>query len=86
MWRKEKKMKVTYANVKPLIEGLKEMGRVALLAVIPLLIEGISSWEINWKALAIVGGVAVLRAIDKFLHLEGKLEGDETKTKGLTLF
>jgi hypothetical protein len=79
-------IKVTYTDVVPVVEALKEMARVALIAIVPLLIEGLSAWAINWKAIAIVAGVAVLRAVDKYLHLEGKITGNETETKGLTQF
>jgi len=79
-------MKVTYTDVKPLIEGLKQGARVFVVAVIPLLIDQLTRDSINWRALAITGVIAVLMAVDKALHLEGKLEGNDQLTKGLTQF
>lgn len=87
-------MKVEYTNVKPLLEGVKQMGRVVLLGIIPIMLFGINTdtgvISINWaKVLASALSVAltaILMGIDKDRHLTGKIEGDDTKTKGLTLF
>jgi len=85
-------MQVTYTNVKPFIEGLKEMSRVVLLGVLPVILTGINistgEIRINW-AIVLATGItliltAILKGIDKDTHLTGKLEGDEAKTKGLT--
>lgn len=87
-------MKVTYENVKPFIEGLKQMGRIVLLGILPIMISGINIHTgeigINWMVIQATAGVIVLTAIlsglDKDRHLTGKLEDNETKTKGLTGF
>jgi hypothetical protein len=79
-------MKVTYENVKPLVEALKEFGRIGLLAVIPVVIEQLSEGKFEWRAVFVVGAIAVLRGVDKFMHLTGKVEGNETLTGGLTRF
>lgn len=85
-------MQVTYSNVKPFLEGVKQMGRVVLLGIIPIVLFGINTEtgviSINWakvltNALSLAL-TAVLMGIDKDRHLTGKLEGDKTKTKGLT--
>jgi hypothetical protein len=78
--------KITYTAVKPVVEALKEGARVALIAVIPLLIEGLGTWSINWRSIAVVGGIALLRVVDKYLHLEGKLEANNKLVGGLTRF
>lgn len=78
--------KVTYTAVKPIIEGVKQGLRVFAVAVIPLLIDQLTRDSINWRALIITGVIAVLMAIDKALHLEGKLENNEALTGGLTRF
>lgn len=86
--------KITYTDVKPFVEGLKELGRIVLLGIIPIAITGINletgEININWvivRATAIVIVLtAILKGIDKDRHLTGKIEGDETKTKGLTQF
>lgn len=53
-------------------ESLLEGARVVALAVIPLLIDGVSQWAIDWKAIAIVAIVTVLRMVDKFCYEQGK--------------
>ena len=78
--------KITYTDVKPIIEALKELARIALIAVVPVLIDSLSQGVVNWNVILITGIIAVLRAIDKFLHLEGKLEGNDALTRGLTQF
>ena len=78
--------KITYTDVKPIIEALKELARLALIAIVPVLIDSLNQGEVNWKVILITGIIAVLRAIDKYLHLEGKLEGNNTLTGGLTRF
>jgi hypothetical protein len=52
----------------PIIEGLKQAGRVALIAVIPLVIAGLQAGSVDWKAVAIAAGIAFLAGIDKWLH------------------
>jgi len=79
-------MKVTYENVKPFVEGVKQGLRVFVVAVIPLMIDQLTRDNINWRALIITGVIAVLMAVDKGLHLEGKIEGNDTLTRGLTQF
>jgi hypothetical protein len=51
-------------------EALKELGRVALLAVLPVIISSIESNNFDYKLILVVAGVAVLRALDKYLHLQ----------------
>ena len=79
-------MQVTYTNVKPLIEALKEAGRIALLAVVPVLIEQLSENRFEWQAILVIAALAVLKAIDKFMHLTGKLDDNAQLTKGITQF
>ena len=64
--------KLTYENVVPIIEAMKELGRVAVIAMIPILIDGLSAGEINGSLVASAGMIAVLRCIDKYAHLESK--------------
>lgn len=68
-------------------EGLKQLGRVALLAVIPVLILSLESGKFDWKNIAAVVAIAVLMAVDKMLHKAGK--GKKTKSMmegGITRF
>jgi hypothetical protein len=90
-------MKVTYTDVKPMLEGLKEAGRVALIAIVSwLLTEGVLNSlfvlifkeRMSSEAILMLVGVAtsILKGWDKDRHLTGKIEGDSTLTKGLTQF
>ena len=79
-------MKVTYSNVKPWWEAVKQGLRIFAVSVIPLLINQLNQPEINWRAILITVAIAVLMSIDKFMHLEGKLEDNAQLTKGLTQF
>lgn len=67
-------------------ESIKEALRVCLIAVIPVAVDMLSSGKIDIKALLIVGGIAILRFIDKALYLTGKETGNEMIQKGLTRF
>lgn len=86
--------KIAYNSVVPYIEGLKEMARVLLLGTLPVVVASINTTtgeiSINWAIVKATGLVvlltAILRGIDKDRHLEGKIEGDESKIKGLTQF
>jgi len=59
-------------NKEALIEALKESGRVVLLAILPLLIASVEKGEFDLKAIGVVAGLAFLRFIDKYLHLNEK--------------
>lgn len=78
--------KSTLNKMKPYVEALKQGGRIFLVAVVPLLITQLNSESVNWKSIFITGAIAVLMAVDKFLHEEGKLTGSENLIKGLTRF
>lgn len=77
---------VTYTNVQPWLEALKEVGRMALLAVIPILIDSVTKGSVDWNLLLVTAVVAALRGVDKYLHLQGKVEENPTLVKGLTQF
>jgi hypothetical protein len=65
-----------------LIESLKELCRVILLAVIPVIIDALSSGKFDIKVIAVAGAIAGLRFIDKYLHLKAP----EGEAGGLTRF
>jgi hypothetical protein len=74
-----------------LIEALKEAGRVVVLAVIPVLVSQLEKGEWNWRIIAVVGAVALLRFVDKYLHtlgmeVEEATGKDSVLTVGLTRF
>lgn len=52
----------------PIIEGAKQLLRVALVAVIPLVISGLQTNSIDWRSIVIAGIIAVLMGVDKWLH------------------
>lgn len=66
----------------PLVEALKELGRVVVIAIIPILIDSLNKGEININTIAVVGTIAGLRFIDKYLHEKAP----EGKSGGLTNF
>jgi len=51
-----------------LIKALLEMGRLIVLAVIPVAIPMVEAAKIDWKLILIVAVVTLLRGIDKYLH------------------
>ena len=79
-------MKISYSNVQPIVEALKQAGRIVAVAIIPLIINQLNSSSFDWKAIGVTGAIALLMAVDKFLHLEGKVTDNDSLTKGLTRF
>jgi hypothetical protein len=77
---------VTYEDVNPWIEALKEGARTVVIAVIPLLIDYLTRWEFDWRTIFVVAGIAILRVVDKYMHLQGKETDNSTLIKGLTQF
>lgn len=71
---------------KPLLEALKELLRVVLIALIPVIILQIQDAQIDAEALVVVAVIASLRFVDKFLHEIGKERNSEKLIKGLTRF
>ncbi|MCB1712582.1 MAG: hypothetical protein KDH96_08975 [Candidatus Riesia sp.] len=73
-----------------LIESLKELLRVVLLAAVPVLIMGVENGLVDWKVVSTVALVAGLRFVDKLLHEWGKSNSTKKEeswaTKGLTRF
>lgn len=54
---------------KNLKEALKELCRVIVLAIIPILIEALNSGKFDIRIILVTGAIAVLKFIDKLLHL-----------------
>jgi len=65
-----------------LIESLKELGRVVVLAIIPITIDALSSGNFDIKAILVAGAIAGLKFIDKLIHLNEP----KGKAGGLTRF
>ena len=53
---------------KELTEAVKEFLRIAVLAAIPIIIDGLTAGLVDVRLVAITAAIALLRAIDKFLH------------------
>ena len=53
-------------------EALKELARVVILAIIPVAIDSLNRGTLDIRTIAIVGIVAGLRAIEKFLYVAEK--------------
>jgi hypothetical protein len=58
-------------------EGIKQGLRVVVLSILPVIISGLNTQtgeiNINWRVVAVVGLVALLSFIDKWLHEIGKI-------------
>ena len=52
-----------------LLESIKEGLRVFLMAGVPLVIVQLESGTFDWKPVVIAGVIALLRFVDKLLHL-----------------
>lgn len=59
---------MTKKTVGALVEALKELIRTGVLAVIPVVIDGLIADSLNLRMVWIAGAIAVLRALDKLLH------------------
>ena len=55
-------------NKKALLEGAKQIGRVVVVAVLPVLITSLSQGSIDWKSTIVACVVAGLMGIDKTIH------------------
>ncbi len=56
------------------VKGLEEFGRVAVLAALPVITDGVLN-GFGWRQIAIVAGIAALKAVDKWLHKRASEEG-----------
>lgn len=65
----------------PVVEGLKEGLRVAVLSALVVVVEALSTNSFNWKFTAVTAGVAGLKAVDKWIHTS-----PDIKLKGLLPF
>lgn len=64
----------------PVTEGVKQFGRVVVVAAVPVLVLALES-GMNWKATLTALAIAVLMAVDKYLHVNENVE-----VKGLVPF
>lgn len=75
-----------YLSKEALLKALTEAGRVVLIAVVPLAIDMLSNNEFDLRLIAIAGLIAVLRLVDKYIHLIGVELDSEALKKGITRF
>ena len=66
---------------KALVEATKEFGRIVLLAAVPVVATALESGSLFTKAMLVALAVAVLRAIDSYIH-----ERKDIKVNGLIPF
>lgn len=69
-------------NKQAILEGLKDAGRVVLIAIFPVIISSLEQGIVDWKVITIAVVVAAFKGLDKYLH---KLE-DKGVAGGLTGF
>lgn len=70
----------------PVVEGVKESLRLAVIAAIPLIIAGINAGYIDWRLVVGAAVIAVLKGFDKYLHKTGVVEESPSLQKGLVRF
>lgn len=77
-------MKIPEALKKALLEGC----RIILIAIIPLVVDGLNRGSVDYRLLAVTAAITALRFVDKLLHEIGKEQGKDgwLRTKGLTGF
>jgi len=72
--------------MKPHVKAIKELLRVMLLSIIPVLIYQIEAGQFDPKAVYVVGAIALLRGLDKYLHELGVDRDNDQLKHGLTGF
>ena len=70
----------------PLGEGLKEAGRVMVLATIPVLIADLEAGTFDWRLFLVTVALALLKFVDRLTHKWGEVNNNEVLEKGLTRF
>ncbi len=86
VWKEGEHMVEKETSKQVLFEAGKELARVVLLAILPVLIISLEKGDVDWRAVGLAGSVALLRAVDKGLHELGKVIDSDMLTKGLTQF
>lgn len=71
---------------KEIIEAIKELLRVMVLAAVPVIITSLERGSVDYREVLVVMAIAGLKALDKYLHEIGKETGVEEIAKGLTRF
>lgn len=66
-----------------LISAVKELLRVVVLAIIPVLITALETGVVDLKVVGVIAALAALRFIDKLLHEVNKELPKKKQNKGL---
>lgn len=67
-------------------KALVELARVAVLAAIPVLVASLEAGAVDWRSIAVITAVAVLRALDKLIHKYGETTNNTVLEPGITRF
>jgi hypothetical protein len=51
-----------------ILEGLKELARIMVLAAVPILIDGLQAGRVNWDLVGVAVAIAGLKFVDKVAH------------------
>lgn len=82
----------SYTTKNFLIDTLKESARVAIIAVIAILVPQLESvmsgqlQNIDYKLILVAGIIAFVKGVDKGIHKYGSNVGSETLVKGILRF
>ena len=69
-----------------ILEAVKELLRVVVLAAIPIMINGLNAGKLDWNLVGVACAIAGLRFVDKLLHKVGKAQNNKKVAGGLTRF
>ncbi|MCL5018877.1 MAG: hypothetical protein M1426_00135 [Patescibacteria group bacterium] len=59
---------------KALKEPLRDLGRTVVLAIIPVMVDSLNKGQLDLRTVLVVGVIAGLRFVEKFLYEKGKIE------------
>ena len=61
-------MKIRRKTRNAIIEGLKQLIRVALIGIIPVVVAQLQAGTWDWNYILLTGEIAILTGLDKWLH------------------
>jgi len=79
-------MKISEARKKALLDAIRMFARIYVLAALPLIIRSLEIGEIDLKAINLTGAIAVLKAVDEYIHKYGEATKNPSLEAGLTRF
>jgi len=66
-------------------KAIKELLRVVVISVIPILIEALTQQSVSWRSISVALMIAILKGVDEYLHKNAEMDG-WLKRQGLTGF